>query len=355
MIKLVNVTMQVRFMATGTKLQQAMQLGRIFNKVMQSDRTKKNLKAATEPPPVVNFNRGPVKATTHKNRRVTVLNKVFMKYITDFMATGEVGSKLVNKGIEISHVNVASDFSVVHVYWFSQSGNITDGSVQKLLHESAGHLQHELSQLRVIGIVPPINFIKNKQYSVVKEVEELLAKVDFGEDYTPTAHIMNAKVPTLETSLSAELKTKIFKVDGTNCNSNNNEIYKFVIPEMRQDVMGFDHSKVMERIMGSINKAQMAEQNRDTDVTSEPKGCEEPTSEVVIDFISNREQNKLFADFLKKRKIEEKKKQRSINLLEVKMQEEMHWLERINDDWETMGDINIDDGDNNHDLSSKDR
>lgn len=37
-------------------------------------------------------------------KRVNVLNKLFMKYVTDLMTTGELGQKVFGKQIEISKV-----------------------------------------------------------------------------------------------------------------------------------------------------------------------------------------------------------------------------------------------------------
>lgn len=39
------------------------------------------------------------------SKRVAVLNKLFMRYITDLMATGTSSSDFLGKGIEINRVN----------------------------------------------------------------------------------------------------------------------------------------------------------------------------------------------------------------------------------------------------------
>lgn len=41
---------------------------------------------------------------TVNSRRVNVLNKLFMRYITDLMATGECASEFLGRGIEINKV-----------------------------------------------------------------------------------------------------------------------------------------------------------------------------------------------------------------------------------------------------------
>jgi len=37
-------------------------------------------------------------------RRIAVLNKLFMRHITDMMASGEVANEILGRGIEISRV-----------------------------------------------------------------------------------------------------------------------------------------------------------------------------------------------------------------------------------------------------------
>lgn len=96
------------------------------------------------------------------SRRVAVLNKLFMRHITDLMATGEVAGELIGRGIEISRVKVASDFTRVNVYWLAK-GSRHDDQTEMILSRNAHSLRHELSQLRIIGSVPRIEFVKGKK------------------------------------------------------------------------------------------------------------------------------------------------------------------------------------------------
>ncbi|XP_001603020.2 putative ribosome-binding factor A, mitochondrial isoform X2 [Nasonia vitripennis] len=333
--------MQSRGICTCARLS-SMQLGRIVNKVMSSDRTKKSrYKVPANAPhmPQIQPNFGPTSKTsktTHKNRRVTVLNKVFMKYITDLMASGEVAAQLIGRGIEVSHVSVTPDFKLVNVFWFAQNEIDANESTERILKRAAGQLQHELSQLRVIGIVPPINFVKNRLHSAVKEVESRLATVDFGEDFVPSAYIKSQiRPPVLQMSLSPEIKAKLSALDS---NSNNQEeetveeeeeIYEIKIPEMKQDVMGFNHSAIMKRIKASLNKTKLAEQRVIVDIPQEPQGNSQVSPADVATFLDNKEQQILFNDFLKKRMVEEKRRLQSISLLEAKLEEEEEWVEQM--------------------------
>jgi ribosome-binding factor A len=54
---------------------------------------------------------------------------------------------------------VAPDFNKVNVFWLAR-GTESDDMVEKILKRSAGQLHHELSELRVMGVVPHIEFVK---------------------------------------------------------------------------------------------------------------------------------------------------------------------------------------------------
>nr|CAD7259639.1 unnamed protein product [Timema shepardi] len=117
-------------------------------------------------------------------RRIAVLNKVFMRHITDIMATGEDSKEIAGRGIEVSRVKVSADFSHLSVYWLAQNSS-EDNEIESILKCLAGKLRHELSQLQIIGMVPKVDFVKDKQYALMADVDELLLKADFGEDYVP--------------------------------------------------------------------------------------------------------------------------------------------------------------------------
>lgn len=91
-----------------------------------------------------------------------------------------------------------------------------------------------------------------------------------------------------------------------------------------------------------MNKSKLARQKRIVEVIEEPQGSE-VISDEVESFLDNKEQDKLFDDFLKQRMIDEKRRQRAIPLLEAKLAEEEEWAERMgNNDYDDDG-INIDD------------
>lgn len=147
-----------------------------------------------------------------------MLNNLFVEHITSLLATGEVSPEFLGMGIQISRVKITSDFSAVNVYWFA-SGTQRDEAIEELLKKTGGHLRHLLSQLRVIGMVPPIHFFPDKTFSKLQEVEGLLDKCNVS---LTTPHSQE------------ELVEDTFVADEA-----------FL---MTNDILGVNHSRIMEGV-----------------------------------------------------------------------------------------------------------
>lgn len=175
-------------------------------------------------------------------RRVHVLNKLFMQHITDLMSTGEVSETILGRGLEISHVKVTPCFQYVNVFWMAKGSAESDANMEQILRKASGIIRHELSQLKVMGEVPKINFVKDRVQSKFAEVEHLLARADFGEDYEPSswAQLKQDMVPHLA-GQSAE-----------------------TLPLMRHDVLGLDQRDIMEKIKRTMSKSRQAWQTYET-------------------------------------------------------------------------------------------
>lgn len=170
----------------------------------------------------------------NSSRRVTVLNKLFMKNVTDLLATGEISEAIVGKGLEISRVKVTSDFQGVNVFWIAK-GTSTDNEIESTLSRCAGILRHELSQLRLMGEVPRIHFVKDKIYANIAEVQNILQKCDFGDDIE------------ISNGLQHDFNINIHE-------SENEES----LPVMRQDVLGLNRDVIMDKILGKMKKSKDA-------------------------------------------------------------------------------------------------
>lgn len=63
----------------------------------------------------------------------------------------------------MKQVRVGQYYDIVNVYWVPK-GTEEDEVLQVLLNNVAYPLRGELINLRLMGLVPPINFVKGKNY-----------------------------------------------------------------------------------------------------------------------------------------------------------------------------------------------
>ncbi|KAL4119126.1 hypothetical protein QTP88_011978 [Uroleucon formosanum] len=243
-----------------------------------------------------------MKQTTKNNagrqtsKRLAVLNKLLMKNITDLMATGENSDKLVGYGLEISKVCIAGDYRSVNVYWMAGKSE-DDSLLDELLQKISGPLRHELSTLRIMGEIPKIQFIKDKTYANIAAVDRLLSKADFGEDFVPTCSVLLNHHPTIYTNIDPEMKEKIKELeDKENLKDESND--EVIIPEMKMDVMGLDHSAIVARLNMAISKSKAAHR--------QPSAVHNVMKNTITENIEET-QYLSFTDFVKKRKIQEAK------------------------------------------------
>ncbi|KAH0546765.1 uncharacterized protein LOC123268453 [Cotesia glomerata] len=251
----------------------------------------------------------------HVTRRVKVLNKLFMKYITDIMTTGEVAADVVGLGIEITQVKISNDFQIVRVLWYSyNTGNLDQ--ITDILNGTAYKLRHELSQLKIIGVVPPIKFVRDKQRTVMAQLEKVFENADYGEDYVRTVRTAPTPELSLFTKLSDEVREKILNIDSSYVNSYEenvgdeicyDEMYDVDLPPMRSDVLGLNQGIIMTQIKQSLNKSKDAIKNRLENVTTDIPEKVYTFNPSSIQTIRTEEEIQAFNDFLIKRRVEEKR------------------------------------------------
>lgn len=231
-------------------------------------------------------------------RRTAMLNKMFMKYITDLISTGTSALDVVGRGIEISRVNVTPDMNTVNVFWVCK-GTASDAENEKILNKVAGGLRRELSTLRVMGEVPYIMFVKDKQEAHLVDLDRRLAMADYGEDYVPTDYGQLLKSEfTLNTKLSPELKAKIKQLE------DDLPVFEDPLPEMTHSIFGLDHAKIMSRLLAARKKSHDAWSTVNT-AKSPDVISYRATPNTVPDVVGN--QRKELADFLLQRQILQKK------------------------------------------------
>lgn len=116
----------------------------------------------------------------------------------------------------------------IKVFWLAK-GSEDDEAIEMLLRKCSGHLRHELSQLRVMGEVPRIIFVKDLEFARFVEVERILKGADKGSDEDH------------------------FHDEGSLTGGSENQL-----PEMRHDVLGLNHSLIFGKIQEKLKVTRLA-------------------------------------------------------------------------------------------------
>lgn len=220
----------------------------------------------------------PLGSQKHTNRRITVLNSLFMKNITDLMATGAMADSLIGLGIEVSRVLVAQDFQNINVYWLAK-GSEDDVAIEQLLRKCSGHLRHELSQLRVMGEVPRIHFVKDLEFAKYIEVERILKGADMG---------------------NAEDDEGVFE------EGQQQAIAEELLPEMRHDVLGLNHNVIFSKIQEKLKITKVAWDQFKSTSSGEPADVKDSTALDDVweaKRLQTLEREDRFAEFLKNKRM----------------------------------------------------
>lgn len=176
-------------------------------------------------------------------------------------------------------MKVSPDFRSISVFWLAQ-GDENDAVIDRVLKTMAGSLRHELSQLRLMGEVPRICFVKDKYYSKAAEVDILLKKADFGDDFVPTdPTIFMRAEPQLQIPLSPEERARIYEIEET-VGQDDLDVEE-ELPEMRHNVLGLDHSAIMKKISISMDKSKKAWEAYGTDPES-IMSVDEPCRDISV-------------------------------------------------------------------------
>ncbi|GAA6102372.1 putative ribosome-binding factor A, mitochondrial [Tachysurus ichikawai] len=107
-------------------------------------------------------------------------------------------------------VSLLADYSVCRIYWKTSLSSERDSEIQQNLDKCAPRIRYLLTSQQILGSVPPLVFVLDKQYAALKEVEDLLKMADFGP--ADDSEKLNEKDD--ETSVHmAESKRVVFGVD----------------------------------------------------------------------------------------------------------------------------------------------
>ncbi|KAK7157713.1 hypothetical protein R3I93_009031 [Phoxinus phoxinus] len=143
----------------------------------------------------------PSKRNKEDSVRVRTLNNIIYKAVIDLLSSYEVNSEISTYNVQISKVSIPPDFSACRIYWKTSLSAEQDSHIQQALDKCAPRIRHLLISHQILGSVPPVIFIRDKQYAAITEIENLLKKADFGPDEN-NLHLsvsdIGAKLQTIE-------------------------------------------------------------------------------------------------------------------------------------------------------------
>ncbi|XP_053951478.1 uncharacterized protein LOC128858920 [Anastrepha ludens] len=251
------------------------------------------------------------KPTAGKNttRRMVVLNKLFMKHITDLLATGEASEAVLGRGLQVTRVKISPDFACINVYWLGSGVPLNDALLETELQRCAGILRHELSQLMLMSEVPRVQFAREKKLANIAQVEQLLRTIDLsspeevgaGDEVVAREGVEHTNYNLLANMMQREFYGKHVLDLNENVDGEAEEEH---FPEMRHDVLGLDHRHIMSKLMTKMRKSQQAweQHTQKTNMTdSEMAGPSESLERVQQKLAAAAAQAEGFEKFLAKR------------------------------------------------------
>ncbi|XP_029446661.1 putative ribosome-binding factor A, mitochondrial [Rhinatrema bivittatum] len=142
----------------------------------------------------------PPKMRREDSIRMRALNVILYRAATDLLNTAEVSLELYDLQVELSKVLLAPDFSACRLYWRTTGNAERDEHMEKVLKKNAPRIRYLLMSRQVMGGIPQVVFVRDKEDAAVTEVERLLEIADFGpEDDGDRGDFSQELVPTPKT------------------------------------------------------------------------------------------------------------------------------------------------------------
>ncbi|NXG65490.1 RBFA factor, partial [Hemiprocne comata] len=164
------------------------------------------------------------KTRKEDNVRYRVLNSLIHKAVAEMMMNCEVNQELYELKLEICkakryfflQVSLASNFSACRVYWNPAATMEKESYVESVLQRSAPRIRYLLTSQQILGNVPPIVFVKDKEAAAVKEIEELLSIADFGpseDEETLSENYSSKMFSSVTQSSDSPMQSNLFGID----------------------------------------------------------------------------------------------------------------------------------------------
>ncbi|NWX15067.1 RBFA factor, partial [Aegotheles bennettii] len=196
--------------------------------------------------------------------RCRVLNGLIHKAVTEMLMTSEVNQELYDLKLEICkakrfsflQVSLASNFSACRVYWNPGATQEKDSHVESVLRRSAPRIRYLLMSQQILGNVPPVVFVKDKEAAAVKEIEELLSIADFGppeeeEEETFSQNNSSKLLPSAAPSADSPMQSNLFGIDHELLNK---QIMDYKRLKVSRDIKSIAWTEEQEQQLSKIRK-----------------------------------------------------------------------------------------------------
>ncbi|XP_052655760.1 putative ribosome-binding factor A, mitochondrial isoform X1 [Harpia harpyja] len=211
------------------------------------------------------------KTRKEDNIRCRVLNSLIHRAVTEMMATSEVNQELYDLKLEICKVSLASNFSACRVYWNPAVATEEESYVESVLQKSAPRIRYLLMSQQIVGNVPPIVFLKDKEAAAVKEIEELLSIADFGrpeeEEETLSQNDSSELFSSATQSSDSPMQSNLFGIDHELLNK---QIMDYKRLKVSRDIGSIAWTEEQEQQLSKIQKKMKKKRTRnppDDDIT----------------------------------------------------------------------------------------
>lgn len=264
--------------------------------------------------------------TKISSRRTAILNKMFMRHVSDLIASGPIGFELSGLGLEITGIKVCQHYHGLNIFWTATATDDFD-LVERKLASITRQLRHELHQMQVMGNVPHLTFVRDYQLTYFEELDIMIEKADYGDNYKPS--FGRTKTPK---NFRTELENEIALKEQTE-----NEVDNISsIPAMRHDVFGLDHALIMGRVKQAMAKSKQAwmnyEQKQSAPNTNTPFSFSTSFESIRQEQMSEKDSGDVLKDFLQKRKLLRKLKRAESAEFNSKIMDEEEWFSRRDDE-----------------------
>ncbi|NXW37589.1 RBFA factor, partial [Phaetusa simplex] len=217
------------------------------------------------------------KTRKEDNIRCRVLNGLIHKAVAEMMTTCEVNQELYDLKLEICkaktfvflQVSLASNFSACRVYWNPAATVEKDSYIESVLQKSAPRIRYLLMSQQILGNVPPIVFVKDKEAAVVKEIEELLSRADFGppEEEEISQNDSSELLSSTTQSSDSPMRSNLFGIDHELLNK---QIMDYKRLKVSRDIESTAWTEEQEQQLSKIKKKMKKKKIRnppDDDIT----------------------------------------------------------------------------------------